>query len=486
MRTWKSFTSVVEETRVPAAISTARRSASSMAFWRAAGLSSESTAASPCAICTSMSPWTCAGGACAVPPDCVPAPRNGATPDGTTNARANSGGRSSSGTSMSSVTPPSEKWRVFTGFTPLSVPSPRPISAASFCRNVPTLPPDWICRPLSDSSAFRYASSFAALSAPSRATATDGAFRSGAPWPWPTSTRRFQSISPLACANVGPAASAAIRAKRRSKVTLRVRREVSQTDSRPANFRASRTAVVLPLRRLPLPLYQRLHRLPDPLAQDQHFPHVGRRLLPVPVVQVEHVRHAPLVQHREDQRAERHLLPQRGEEPDVRRRLLQRPHVVAARPHHQRERRLAGERQRHLARVLGPLAEPVPSERHAPLYLKEERPRRLAPRGAQHDVRDRVAIRHSRQRLERALEVQRTLVPRGGRRRRGHVVPAHLFQRLLLLEVRGRDLLHGLGHDCVRRQLAEDRVVRKRLELLLLRCRRLDRLRCHGRGRFAP
>ena len=173
----------------------------------------------------------------------------------------------------------------------------------------------------------------------------------------------------------------------------------------------------------------------------------------------------------EDQGAERHLLSERGEETNVHGGLLQRAHVVAARLHHQRERRLGGERHRHLPGVLGALAEPIPAERDSTLDLEEKRPRRLAPRRAQHDVRDGVAIGYALQRADGLLEIQRALVARGRRRRSGDVVPHHRRQGVLRRFHGSCRDLHRLGHD-VGRKLAQDRVLGEGFQRLLFRLRR--------------
>src|SRR5439155_3628076 len=112
-------------------------------------------------------------------------------------------------------------------------------------------------------------------------------------------------------------------ARRPSRSVIRV----SQGPSPAASLRT------LPARGLALAFDQRLHRLTDALAENQHLAYVGRRLLLMPVVQIEHVGDASPVEDGEDQGAERHLLSERGEETNVHGGLLQRAHVVAARLH---------------------------------------------------------------------------------------------------------------------------------------------------------
>src|SRR5947209_16341543 len=194
----------------------------------------------------------------------------------------------------------------------------------------------------------------------------EGAFRSGAPWPVALRTRRCQSISPLASA-----------------------RAVKGTSTNKASVTQRATGTLLRasgMSCLALLLHQRLDGLADALAEDEHLAHVGRRLLLVAIVQVEQVGDALAVQDGHDQRRERHLLAQLREEPDVERRLLQRPEEVAARLHHQLERARRRERDGDdLRRLLEAVAQPVPAERHAALDKQEQRALRLASRRAQHD-----------------------------------------------------------------------------------------------------
>src|SRR5439155_22424017 len=152
------------------------------------------------------------------------------------------------------------------------------------------IPPPSSVAPLRLPGALRRAAAIAERSAASRATTMEGAFRSGAPWPVALRTRRCQSISP-------PASARAVKGTSTNKASITQR-------ATETLLRASGMCC------LALLLHQRLDRLADALAQDEHLADVGRRLLLVAVVQVEQVRDAAAVQDGHDQRRERHLLAQ--------------------------------------------------------------------------------------------------------------------------------------------------------------------------------
>ena len=81
---------------------------------------------------------------------------------------------------------------------------------------------------------------------------------------------------------------------------------------------------------------------------------------------------------------------------------------MAARFHHQLER--AGRREGNgddVRRLLQPLAQAVPTERDLALDLEEQRAPRFAERRAQHEVRDRLAIRDALEEAQRLLELER-------------------------------------------------------------------------------